>query len=102
MPVLLKDRPKNIWHSKHDACIWDVGERGPLLSLPELGGSMPTARTSSRFAGVVNEFLLAFRGIDFRAQSRSSAIENSFEVLADGRTGLVAIPVLSCKTQNLL
>src|ERR1039458_10758167 len=32
MAVLLKDWPENIWHSEHDACIWDVGESGPLRS----------------------------------------------------------------------
>src|ERR1039457_3254185 len=31
MAVLLKDWPESIWHSEHDACIWDVGESGPLL-----------------------------------------------------------------------
>src|SRR5450631_840770 len=81
MAVLLKDWPQNIGHSKHDARIRDVGESGPLLPLPKLCGSMPTARTSSRFACVVNKFLLAFRGIDFRSQSRGPAIDHAFEVL---------------------
>src|ERR1022692_3932521 len=102
MPVLLEDWPKNVWHRKHDTCIRDVGETCPLLSLPELGGSMTATRTSSRLAGVVNEFLLGFRGIDFRAQSRGPAIDHFFEVLADGGAGHGAIPVTSCTGQNLL
>src|SRR5450759_2456224 len=56
--VLLKDWPENVWHRKDNACVWDVREGGPLFPLPQLRSSMPTARTSSRLAGVVNEFLL--------------------------------------------
>src|SRR5271167_2404455 len=102
MPVPLKDWPENVWHRKHDACIRDVGEGGPLLPLPQLGGTMPTTRTSSRFTGVVNEFLLGFRGIDFRAQSGGAASDHFCEVLADSGAGLGAVPVNSCGTQNLL
>ena len=70
MPVLLKDWPENVWHCKDDAGVGDVGKRGPLLPLPQLGGPMPTTRTGSRFTGVVDEFLLGFRGVNLGAQSR--------------------------------
>src|SRR5712692_8726082 len=58
MTVLLKDWPEDIRHSKDDAYIRNIREGGPLLPLPQLRGSMPTTRTSSRLASVVNEFLL--------------------------------------------
>src|ERR1022692_82574 len=96
MAVLLKDWPENVRHRKHHACIGNVGERGPLLPLPQLGSTMTATGTGSRFTGVINEFLFGLGGINFRAQSRGPAIDHFCKVLADGWAGFGTIPVISC------
>ena len=67
MAVLSKDWPEDIGHRQPDAYIRNIGESAPRFPLPLNRGPMPATRTRSRFARVVNEFLLGFRGIDFRA-----------------------------------
>ena len=46
---------KDIWDSKHDACIQDVG-RVAFFTLPKLGGTMPTTPDSSRFADLLRQW----------------------------------------------
>src|ERR1035438_6902297 len=101
MAVLPKDRPEFAGHRKDDAFVGNVGEGGPLFSLPQEGRSMSTTRTRSRFAGMVYSSSLGIRFIDFGAQRQSPALEHLGELSADHRTSFSVIPARSSVRQNL-
>src|ERR1700747_3469467 len=60
MAVLPKDRPEDAGHRKNKARIGNIWKCSPLLSLPQDRGAIPTTRTSTRLASVVDQFLFGF------------------------------------------
>ena len=101
MPVSLKQRPEHIRHGEGNVSVRDVGELPPLISLPGSGRLTPTTGTSARFTRVIDDPFFAFRGKDLRAEGRGAARENLPERLPHVGTGVVAIPYLPMRLQDL-
>src|SRR5204863_7456606 len=72
--IPLENWPENVGHRKVNAYIGNIGEISPQVPLPKQCLSVPTTRTSSRFASVITELLYSFCGIVFGAQSGDPAI----------------------------
>src|ERR1022692_423710 len=102
MAVSLENRPENTWHRKHNTCISDVRQRGPLLALPQECGSMAATRAGPRLTSVVDHLLVGVRSVDFRAKNRRPTSDHSIEVFAYGGPSLRMIPARPSIDQNLL
>lgn len=101
MTVLSKDWPEKAWNRKVDAHVGDVWKYGFQFVLPKSRGSIPTTRTSSRFAGVTNDHLVSFGCIHFRTQSYGSTIHDLQETLTHDGAVTLLIPVRVCVSQDL-
>src|SRR5882724_1099860 len=101
VPILSKKRPKGIRHCKGNPQVRNIGQGGPLLTLPQNRGSIPATGTGSRFASVRNDFLLGFGAIYLRSQRHAAAESHLLKILANAGAELGTIPVVAGCVQNL-
>src|ERR1019366_3558029 len=81
--VLLNNRPKFHRHRKGYANIRYIRKDSLQVLLPCFCGTLSTTGTESRFAGIEHQLRLRFGGIDLRAESDGSAIDDFEEVFAN-------------------
>lgn len=84
MAMCLEYRPEEVGHGENNADKRNIGQCGPLFSLPELSASIAAARVALRFAGVIEDLLVRRGDVDFGTQSRCTTFADLAEVHPHG------------------